>query len=199
MRPVFLPAIFFLLLPAFVRAENSVPVKSDRGVWPALKRTWSATVEGAESAAKVTSSAVQSASYKVAGVFLPGESKAKKKPALEIQVVCSPSPVSVRQTKVLSVVVKAFNSGKRAQLLEFPSSQRADAVLRDPSGAIVGRASATASVKADTSLVTVNPGERLEYTLSLPTTGMLEGKTYTLECALVGQAGLTARVLISAK
>lgn len=199
MRPLFLPAIFLLLMPVFVRAETPAPVKPDRGVWPSLKRTWSATVEGAESAAKATSSAVQSASHKVAGVFLPGEPKAKQKPALEIQVVCRPSPVFVRETKVLSVVVKAFNAGKRAQLLEFPSSQRADAVLRDASGAIIGRASAGASIKADASLVTVNPGERLEYSLSLPTAGMLAGKTYTLECALVGQTGLIARVAIAAK
>ena len=199
MRPLFLPAIFFLLMPAVVRAENPAPVKSDRGAWSSLKRTWSATVEGAESAAKTTSSAFQSAAHSITGFFLPREPKVKQKSTLQIQVVCSPSPVFVRETKALSVVVKAVNAGKRAQLLEFPSSQRADAVLRDASGAIVGRASVGASVRADASLVTVNPGERLEYSLSLPTTGMLSGKTYTLECALVGQSGLSARVPIAAK
>lgn len=199
MRVLILPTVLLLLSLAFVRAETPAKEPSERGVWPSLKRTWTATVDGAQTAAKATTSAVQSASHSVVGVFLPGEPKAGKKLPLELQVVCSPSPLFLKGTKNLSVLIKVHNSSKRSQLLEFPSAQRADAVLRDASGKIVGRAFTNVSLKADSSLVTVNPGERLEYSLSLPTDGMQEGKRYTLECALVGQEGLTARLQITAK
>ena len=199
MRVLILPAVLLLLSPAFARAEPPAQAQSERGVWPSLKRTWTATADGVQSAAKATTSALQSASDSVVNVFLPSERKAVKKLPLEVQAVCSPSPLILKGTKNLSVLIKVHNSSKRTQLLEFPSSQRADAVLRDASGKIVARASSNVSPKEVPSLVTVNPGERLEYALSLPTEGMQEGKKYTLECALVGQEGLTASLQITAK
>lgn len=93
--------------------------------------------------------------------------------------------------------MKVFNSGKKTQLLEFSSSQRADAVLRDAAGKIVARATPATNIHTDEpALVTVNSGERLEYSLSLPTEGMIAGKVYKLEGALVGQSGLTAAIEI---
>lgn len=194
----FLSYSFVLLgFSTLLHAETGTQPEPARGVWPSLKRTWHATVGGAESAAKATSSAVQSVSHSVVGVFLPSTAKDAPKLPLQISVACAPTPLVLKQTQKITVLVKVFNNGKKTQLLEFSSSQRADAVLRDATGQIVSRASTDSSVHADPGLVTVNPGERLEYPLFLPTNGMVVGKIYNLECALVGQAGLTAKMQIT--
>lgn len=197
MRQFLFVAFLFLSSPVLMHAEVDSHPQTDRGVLPSLKRTWHATVSGAESAVKVTGSAVQSASHSVVGIFSASEPKAAKRLPLAVTVECSPSPLVLQQAQRITVLVKVFNSGKRTQLLEFSSAQRADAVLRDASGKIVSRASADSSVRADAGLVTVNPGERLEYLLGLPTSGLVAGKTYTLECALVGQNGLVAKAQIT--
>jgi hypothetical protein len=197
MRQLLSKAVLIFLFPVLAYGKADAQAQTDRGIWPSLKRTWHSTVSGAESAVKATGSAVQSASHSVVGIFSPSEPKPAKKLPLELSVVCSPSPLFLKQAPRLTVLVKVFNSGKRTQLLEFSSSQRADAVLRNSSGQIVGRASADSSVYADAGLVTVNPGERLEYALSLPTSGMAAGKVYTLECALVGQQGLVSKIQIT--
>ena len=185
-------SLVLLGFSTLVHAESVTQPDPARGVWPSLKRTWHATVDGAESAAKTTSSAVQSVSHSVAGLFLPGTTKTAPKSRLQITVACAPAPLVLKQTQKLTVLVKVFNNGKKTEVLEFSSSQRADAVLRDAAGQIVSRASSDSLGHADPVLVTVNPGERLEYSLFLPTNGMVVGKVYNLECALVGQAGLTA-------
>jgi hypothetical protein len=191
---------FLILLlghPFILRAEADPQPEPKRGVWPALKRTWHATLNGAESAVNATGSAVQSASQSVVGVFSPNHSKSAPKSPLEISVACTPFPIVLSKVQKVRVLLKVFNSGKRTQLLEFASSQRADAVLRDASGQIVARAVPEFPIRTESSLVTVNPGERLEYAVLLPTTGLVPGKNYTLECALLGQAGLVARLQVA--
>ena len=192
----------FLGFPLLLHAENTPPADSARGVWPSLKRTWHATVDGAESAAKAAGSAVQSVSHSVVDVFSPSASKSAPKSApkspLKVTLACTPSTLVLKQVRNLTVFVKIFNGGKKTQLLEFASSQRDDVVLRDASGKIVSRATLVAHIRADEqALVTVNPGERLEYSLSLPTDGMIAGKVYRLEGALVGQSGLTGAMEIT--
>ena len=169
-------------------------------MWPSLKRTWHATVDGAEAAAKATGAAVQSVSHSVVDVFSPSAATSAPKSSLKVTLACTPSPLELKQTRNLTVLVKVFNGSKKTQLLEFSSSQRVDAVLRDASGKIVSRATLATHLRTDEpALVTVNPGERLEYSLSLPTEGMIPGKGYRLEAALVGQSGLTAAMEITPK
>jgi len=182
---------------AQLHAENASPSESSRGVWSSLKRTWHGAVDGAESAVKSAGSAVQSASKSVTGVFAPGDAKAVPKMPFEITVACEPSPVVLKKHQKITVLVRVHNGGKRTQLLEFQTSQRADAVLRGADGQIVARAASALPLQNDPGLVTVNPGERLEYALSLPTNAMVAGRKYTLECALVGQSGLSARLSIT--
>ena len=194
----------FLGFPLLLHAENTPPADSARGVWPSLKRTWHATVDGAEAAAKAAGSAVHSVSHSVVDVFSPSASKSDSssapKSSLKVALACTPSPLDLKQTRNLTVLVKFFNGGKKTQLLEFSSFQRVDAVLRDASGKIVSRATLATPLRTDEpALVTVNPGERLEYALSLPTVGMIAGKAYRLEAALVGQSGLTAAMEITPK
>ena len=198
MRLPIVSVFLLLLLSLSSWGETATPAQPERGIWSSLKRTWHATVDGAESAVKATGSAVKSASNSVVGVFSSSDhEKSAKKLPLELSVTYRPSPLVLSQTQQLAVSVRVVNTGKRTQLLEFPSTLRADGVIRDASGRVVSRASEESRVRAEASIVTLNPGERLEYPLSLSTQGMSAGKVYSLECALVGQTGINARVPIS--
>jgi hypothetical protein len=131
----------------------------------------------------------------VVGVFDSSKEtqKGKIKSRVKVEVECTPSPVVLKQTPSLRVRVLVSNPAKRAELLEFASSVRADAVVRDSQGQIVARAEAEEAVRQEPGMVTLNPGEKLEYVLTLPTRGLGAGKSYSLEAALVGQEGLFVR------
>jgi hypothetical protein len=107
--------------------------------------------------------------------------------------------VVLERDRKLNVKVLASNLGKRAEIMEFPSSQRVDAVLRDDEGKIVGRASEDLEFLDETSVVTLNPGERVEYVLGISTRGLSAGKTYKLEAAITNQNGLTSSVMVPVK
>ena len=207
MRRPLIPVFVFIFLPwTLAQSAEVTESKPERGIWPALKRTWGATVDGVElvadktvGAAKATGSAVKSAAGSVAGVIDPfskKDPKATKRP-LRLEADCRPLPVVLKQTSSLKVVVTVISEAKRAQLLEFNSPERATAVLRDSSGKIVAGASSVGSESRQSGVVTINAGERLEYVLQIPTSGIAAGRTYTLEASLVGQSGLVARSQIS--
>ncbi len=140
-------------------------------------------VGGAEAVAKTASGAVG----KVFDFSGPKKSK-----GLRLDVACSSNPVRLSQGGSLSVKLQLFNTGKKTQLLEFENAHRADVVLRDASGKIASRGSSSSG--GESGLVTVNPGERIEFLLQLPTKQLEAGKVYTLEAAISGQAGLLARL-----
>ena len=83
--------------------------------------------------------------------------------------------------------------------MDFPSSQRVDAVLRDEEGTIVGRASEDLEFSDEPGVLTLNPSERMEYTMAISTRGLAAGKTYKLEAAITNQNGLSATVAVPVK
>jgi len=190
-------------------AQSSEP-KPERGFWSGFTRAWDATVEGAGAATratgnaiKATGQAVKSTTGSVVGLFGSSEKSKDKAPAklpVQVEVECTPSPIFLKDTPKVQVRVRALNVGKRAQLFEFPSARRVEAVLRDEAGQIVSRGSYDVAVRTEAGMVTtLNPGERLEYELTLATSGLQVGKVYTLEAALVGQIGLTARLPVTVR
>lgn len=206
-RPSIYLLVFVFLPWSLAQSAEVAGTEPERGFWPSLKRTWGATVDGVEfvtgktvGAAKATGSAVKSATGTVVNALDPfskKDVKAAPKLPLRLEVDCSPLPVILKQTSSLKVVVTVVSEAKRAQLLEFTSAERASAVLRDGSGKIVCGAASAGSESRQHGVVTINPGERLEYVLQLPTAGLVAGRTYTLEASLVGQTGLVARSQIS--
>lgn len=155
--------------------------KSSRGIWNSVLGGLKTAADGAGSVAKTAGGAV-------AKVF---DFSKPKRAGLKLEVVRAPDPVRLDRAGVLPVRLQLFNTGKKTQLLEFTSVQRAEAVLRDGTGKIASRAAI--STGEDASLVTVNPGERIEFLLGLPTKELVPGKTYILEAAITGQAGLVSR------
>jgi hypothetical protein len=131
---------------------------------------------------------VKSTTQAITGLF---KQNPKAKVPLLLDVAYSPNPVTPSKTTHLQVFVKVYNNSKKTQLLEFTTTQRADAVLRDSTGKIVARASEGNTFAPEPTMTTINPGERLEYALSLSTQTLTAGKTYNLEVGLAGQSGLS--------
>ncbi len=211
MRSPLFPAIALLVASlSMAHGAQSPESEPEKGFWSVFSRAWTATADAAGAATRVTGNAikatgqaVQSTTGSVMGIFgrsERGKDKVAAKLPVQVEVECSPSPIFLKETPKVQVTVKALNVGKRAQLLEFSSARRAEAVLRDAAGQIVSRGSYDIAVRAEPGMVTtLNPGERLEYVLSLSTSGLQVGKAYTLEAALVGQVGLTARIPVTVR
>ncbi len=170
-------------------AEEAASGKSSGGTWSTIKGAWNTV-------AAPTASALKSTTQAITGIFSQSE---KKKAPLLLDVVCTPNPVSPSKNQRLEVLVKLHNNSKNTQMLEFATTQRASAVLRDSAGKIVARASDGVQFTDDTAIVTVSPGERLEYALSLPTQALAPGKSYNLEVAITGQSGLLGTLPLTVK
>jgi len=177
------------LITPRLHAEGGASEKGSGGTWSSIKGAWNAVSTPATSALKSTTHAI-------AGIF---SQTAKQKAPLLLDVVCTPNPVNPSKNQRLEVLVKLHNNSKRTQMLEFATTQRATAVLRDGAGKIVARTSDGVQFTNDTAIVTVSPGERLEYALSLPTQALAFGKNYTLEVAITGQSGLSGTLPIIVK
>jgi len=182
-----LAALAALSLP--LRAEEAPATKPSSGVWSSVKSGWHAVADP-------TTSALKSTTRAITGIFTQ---HSKPKVPLLLDVVCTPNPVTPSKSQSLQVTVKLHNNGKQTQLLEFHTTQRADAIVRDAAGKISARASGEKEFATEGAMVTINPGERLEYTLSLPTQGLVSGKSYTLEVGLTGQSGLSGTLPITVK
>jgi hypothetical protein len=181
-------SLFALVLSGSVigaTAEESSAENVERGPLAVLKRTWTSTVNGVEVAGKALT-------HSVVGVF-KGKPTSKA-PKLDVKLTMEPQPISLVRDRQVKAVLRLFNNGKQAQVLQFNTTQRADAVIHDVSGKIVARASEDRQFANEPALVTVNPGERLEFELNLATRQLAPGKTYTLEAAVVNQEGLRSKV-----
>jgi hypothetical protein len=180
-------ALFFATSLSVAAATEGTPPtkKSSWGVWHSIADGFKSAADGAGAVAKTASGAV-------AKVFDFSTPSAPKRKGLRLDLVCASNPVRLSQSGSLAVKLQLFNTAKKTALLEFASGQRAEVVLRDSSGKIVARALSSAGQEAG--LVTLNSGERIEFWLQLPTKELAAGKTYSLEGAMTGQAGLVARL-----
>ncbi len=88
------------------------------------------------------------------------------------------------------------NRGRRAERLQFPTDQRIELVLRGPDGKTLFLWSEDRIFAATPSDVLLNPGERLEYPVAVPTRDMVAGRTYTAEATLAGIAGTGASAVL---
>ena len=177
-----LAAFAVLSLPLCAEeARPSSPSSGSGGIWSGVKDGWHAVADP-------TAAAVKSTTQAITGLF---KQNPKAKVPLLLDVAYSPNPVTPSKTTHLQVFVKVYNNSKKTQLLEFTTTQRADAVLRDSAGKIVARASEGNTFAPEPTMTTINPGERLEYALSLSTQTLTAGRTYNLEVGLAGQSGLS--------
>ena len=112
--------------------------------------------------------------------------KAKHAP---MELLIEPTNFSVADVSELNVTFKIFNTKKDILIMEFPTNQRFDILVKDPEGHIIYRWSEDRSFEPTLGLVTIDSGESSAYTEKIPTTAMKNGTTYTVEATLLGQSG----------
>ena len=188
-------AVLVLFFPALTclgqSSDPSGQPQPERGPVPALKRAWGGALGGVGSLADMVTRPFSS----LLGRKAPPKSRSI--PGLSLSVVLEPDPASLSRDRQIQAHLTLVNQGKRTQLLEFRTTQRVDAVFRDESGRIVGRASEDREFADEAAVVALNPGEKLRFDLALPTRQLVSGKKYTLEAALVGQEGLRVQRIVS--
>lgn len=103
-----------------------------------------------------------------------------------------PDEFTLPDCREVKVIYSLCNSSRRAVPLEFPTAQRLEVVLRGTDGRRLFQWSEDRTFEAVASVVTVNPGERLEYEVSVPTRDMAGGRAYGLEAVLPGYPATAA-------
>jgi hypothetical protein len=102
---------------------------------------------------------------------------------LELKLDLSPSPVKLSEDREVKVTFTVFNRSKKFAHFDFPTSQRIEVLVRDASGKVVTTWSEDQSFTNDPASVTVNPGERIEYAVSVATREMTAGQRYVIEAS----------------
>lgn len=99
--------------------------------------------------------------------------------ALDMQL--SPQPLKLGEVRQLQASLVLRNVGKKFVGLEFPTTQRVEVMIRDKTGRLVTRWSDDHAFESTPSYVSINPGERLEYSASIATRDLHAGESYAVE------------------
>ena len=118
---------------------------------------------------------------------------------LALTIALDPARPKLAETRQMKVTIRLTNKGRKLAALEFPTSQRFEVVLRNAAGKVVERWSDDHAISKEPALVTVNPGERLEYLATLATRDMAVGQACKVEVAFVGYEALRATKTVTAE
>jgi hypothetical protein len=110
---------------------------------------------------------------------------------IALKLDLSPTPLKLSENRTVNVTVTLFNRSKKFVHFDFPTSQRIEVLVRDGAGKVVNTWSEDQSFTKDPATITVNPGERLEYTASVATREMTAGQPYVIEASFPNYAELT--------
>jgi hypothetical protein len=100
---------------------------------------------------------------------------------LALTTTLDPVLVKLSETRQIKVTLRLTNDGKRLQQLSFPTTQRIEVLVRNDAGKLVEQWSEDQSFTDEPTLVAINPGERLEYSVSISTRDMVAGQSYSIE------------------
>lgn len=100
---------------------------------------------------------------------------------LEMTMTVTPQPVVLSEHRKLTVELTLSNVSKKMVQLDFPTSQRIEILLRESNGRLVSTWSEDRAFTEGATLVSINPGERIQYTTTVSTRDLASGKEYVLE------------------
>jgi len=107
---------------------------------------------------------------------------AETRNGMELKLTLDPSLITLSNSRQVKVTASLFNpSSKKYVHLNFPTSQRIEVLVRDASGKAVTTWSEDQSFTGDPASVTINPRERVEYTVTVPTREMAPGQPYIID------------------
>lgn len=102
-----------------------------------------------------------------------------------------PKQFKVGERGEITVNFQIENTKNRLIVLDFPTTQRIEILLKDSSGNVLEKWSANQTFTDKEGVLMVNPDERVEYSEIIPTRGMKAGETYTIEASLAGNPEFT--------
>jgi Intracellular proteinase inhibitor len=101
---------------------------------------------------------------------------------LVLKLELSPLPLKLSDARMLKVTLGVTNRSRGNYVhLEFPTTQRIEVLIRDEEGKTVTRWSEDQAFSNEPSMLTINPGERIEYNVSISTRDLRPGRSYTVE------------------
>jgi hypothetical protein len=100
---------------------------------------------------------------------------------LAIGMTIEPKPLKLSESRQMKVTLKLENRSKKFVQLEFPTTQRIEVLVKNQEGKIIEHWSEDQAFNNEPGVVSINSGERLEYTASVATREMTAGGTYTVE------------------
>lgn len=104
---------------------------------------------------------------------------------------------SLRETRQVGVRILVTNNTRKLVSLTFPTSQRIEVLARSTEGKILYTYSTDRNFSEEISVLTINPGERLEYSDTIPMRGWAADRPVFISASVVGQAGLDNTITIT--
>ena len=119
-----------------------------------------------------------------------------KLPALKPELKVDPVEFPLAERREVAVVFSVRNTRGKADRLEFSTTQRFDASVTGPDGNRIFLWSEDRTFEPVAASVVVNPRERIEYEVAVPTRDMQAGAVYRIEAGLTGFPDTTATAQI---
>ena len=116
---------------------------------------------------------------------------------LALVVEVQPFPVRLSEARRMEVRIRLQNVSRRFVHLDFPTSQRFEAVLRTPAGRGIAQWSEDQVFEPVPCFVGINPGESVEYRAVLPTRDLQPGQPVLLAVSFPGHPALHAERLLT--
>ena len=113
-------------------------------------------------------------------IFRGSKSDSANWKRLLLTMSVEPVPLKLSETRQVKVTLRLVSKSKRLVQLEFPTTQRIEVLVRNRAGKLVEQWSEDQAFANEPTLVTVNPGERLEYSANIATRDMEAGEPYTI-------------------
>lgn len=101
--------------------------------------------------------------------------------SLVVTLSVEPPAPKLAEVRQMTVTMRLVNRGKKLIRLDFPTTQRIDVVVKNTAGKAIEHWSDDRRFENQPGLVTINPGERLEYQALVATREMTAGETFTVE------------------
>lgn len=116
----------------------------------------------------------------VGGKREPGAREVNGK-RLALSMEIAPAPVKLSEARTIQVTLRLANRSKKFAQLSFPTTQRIEVLVKNKQGKMVEQWSEDQAFSNEPSLVTLNPGERLEYVANVATRDMVAGEPFVVE------------------
>ena len=100
---------------------------------------------------------------------------------LAVEMKLSPLPLKLAQTNRLKVTLTLTNHGKKLAPLDFPTSQRIEVLIKNGAGKTIEQWSQDQAFTNEPAVVTINPGERAEYSVEVATRDLSAGQSYIVQ------------------